>query len=1764
MSNNTVATISNMEAIQSDDFYPDETEPELLSYNFDRISGELLLTFSEVIDHESQFNFATVTVLNDSSIEIPLNYTLKEIGTIYSTGLPNKPEYTLRPTLDDVSNLKRVIGLATTDYNTFLTLMNTTTLDFSSNPLNETFALQVNQVYEDQAKPSLIGFLFDVNAGELLLTFNDVMEALSLNVTEITFFSSNSTSSENYTLSGGQVDDFNDYMLLVSLTDDDQNEIKVMINLASHQNNTYIKLEQNSVYDTAGNGIAAFGEPLGSTEYVYDTIRPSLISWNISIDAGEIYLLFTEAVAYSSLDATVLTLQNATVSFDSFVLSSASFAEPPDAVFVVVNISRRDLDTIKDKTLLATNIDDTYLSFDRSFIVDMNMNSVTAIQMYKARQAFFVFEDETPPELVSFTLNLEESHMILSFSETINPSTFNITEIKLHNNAPSLTYQEFQITSQSNYERTDYSVVIIYLSLSDLNSIKSVYNLGTERENTYISFTPFMVEDRNDNKIEAVNAFIAANVGQDMIRPELEYFEIDFTNANFTIYFSETVNVRTFDVTQITFVHNHTDVSYTLTGGEPTNENHEAFITITFTKIDRDNITRLPLCNQKYDCLLSFTTSLVNDTMDNRVRSRSMVIPRQYVGDTSSTYITSFDLLDFNSGTITIEFEEIIDSETIEPRALRLQNIASGGGDTVVMLTGGNVTSSNGTRVTIVMTNDDLNVLKAMEISQSLCRIPQLCYIRLLASFANDTFGNPITPVENSMSFFAEHIPDDILSDTTRPMLVEFDLDLTNETVTLYFDETIDYTVFSSRYITIQNAKYNATTSYTLDADDQEHTQEYLPTITFTLLPQDVVAIKALETLATGQDDTYISLTSSLVTDTSGSPITPIDIENALQVQTYTNDSIPPELISFTLLDMNEGIITLSFSEPINASTIEFSEFTLHSDTSGDGPFSLTGGNTSFPDPDTKLVLEIIFSAPDLRQIKLLQDLASNRDSSYLSFTSNAILDMAGNPVVAIEPTQPEQADDFIPDQTSPVVLSFVLNMNTSELIITFNDVINRETLQPQYISFQNTIDGTDDDNEYTLTRGFSDSPDGYEIIVKIHSDDLNQLKMRDGLATEINTTYLVLTANSFKEVAGSAVSPLLPDNALIANDFQPDVTRPKLLDFSLNLEDEVLVFIFSEAVNVSSLDLTLVTLQNKANGSEADESYALTGGTPDPSYTGVNVTISLTQEDLNAIKGMTMLGTTVNNSYISFPETVIFDMNRQPIVAIESTSAHKAFSLERDIFPPTVVQYCLNMSDNVFLELTFSETINKTSIEPSFISLQSSPGSNPLALYRLTGGTVTTENEILVQIHLTTEDSNEIKRFQDVATDSTNTYLTFLNGMAYDYALPRLPIVEVTDGIPVNETCYIPDVTPPVLDAFNLDLGNDTLTLFFSETVSVDQFNFTGITLIGDSPNSLRQLTGGELLTDDSHIISFSLAFDDANFVKNISELATTDKNAYIILTNETVRDMNGNAIETIEPENAVPITNLTFDETSPRLDGFNFDLDNGKLTLFFSETVDVATLDVTQITMHDGPDGEENHTISSASFSNSPNGPVVVIQLSDNDLNQVKHLPALATHADYTWITITSDSINDTSNNQVTAVIEPQMVNSDGFIADDTNPRLLGFRFDTNDSLIIVLTFSETVNVDTLDPTQFEFRIYQDNDCMLNNCTYNLTGGNTSSVNSTEVTIYVTQTDLEAIRLVPPLGHTRASTFLSISQLAIEDMGHLLCRSYIRASSSGQRNRI
>ena len=425
---------------------------------------------------------------------------------------------------------------------------------------------------------------------------------------------------------------------------------------------------------------------------------------------------------------------------------------------------------------------------------------------------------------------------------------------------------------------------------------------------------------------------------------------------------------------------------------------------------------------------------------------------------------------------------------------------------------------------------------------------------------------------------------------------------------------------------------------------------------------------------------------------------------------------------------------------------------------------------------------------------------------------------------------------------------------------------------------------------------------------------------------------------------------------------FTEDTTDPFLERFSLDLNVEVsgidrgtITLVFSEAINVTSLDLRELTLQNTQNGSESSEVYRLTGGDLNPAVTGVTIVVTLTKYDTDNLKELTFLGTTVNDTFISFPDTLIADMNNNPIIPIDQFNATMAAGLTADIIPPEIIKFSLDLDGAPCLELTFSETVNVSSLDATRIILQSSAEDPPLSSFQLTGGNVTSINDTVVRVCFTLSDANNVKRLRQLATSPTNTFLRFEFGMVYDNGGNAIQEIAPSSAVQILVDCYTEDTTQPKLIEFDFDLTSDMLTLYFTETVSIIEFNFTGITIISgfDPDSEHRQLIGGNITSGDNDTVVIILTFEDLNYIKNNSMLATEASNTFILIDNTTTFDMNMNSVEqTLVP---IAVQNFTADAKCPTLLSYEFDLNQGTITLSFSETVDASSLDVTGIQIHD-----------------------------------------------------------------------------------------------------------------------------------------------------------------------------------------------------------------
>ena len=159
--------------------------------------------------------------------------------------------------------------------------------------------------------------------------------------------------------------------------------------------------------------------------------------------------------------------------------------------------------------------------------------------------------------------------------------------------------------------------------------------------------------------------------------------------------------------------------------------------------------------------------------------------------------------------------------------------------------------------------------------------------------------------------------------------------------------------------------------------------------------------------------------------------LTAVPSNTARMVIELIPDTTDPMIRSYTL-DLNSGEITISFSETVDADTLKASEFTIHSSLNDSSPsytfFQVSSTSYTNSSDGTSIVLQL--STDDLNAVKEDPLLATSQANTYLSFTSDAIADMFNNNLVERNDSDALNASLFIPDQTSPRLTDFSLNMS--------------------------------------------------------------------------------------------------------------------------------------------------------------------------------------------------------------------------------------------------------------------------------------------------------------------------------------------------------------------------------------------------------------------------------------------------------------------------------------------------------------------------------------------------------------------------------------------------------------------------------------------------------------------------------------------------------------------------------------------------------------
>jgi len=144
-------------------------------------------------------------------------------------------------------------------------------------------------------------------------------------------------------------------------------------------------------------------------------------------------------------------------------------------------------------------------------------------------------------------------------------------------------------------------------------------------------------------------------------------------------------------------------------------------------------------------------------------------------------------------------------------------------------------------------------------------------------------------------------------------------------------------------------------------------------------------------------------------------------------------------------------------------------------------------------------------------------------------------------------------------------------------------------------------------------------------------------------------------------------------------------------------------------------------------------------------------------------------------------------------------------------------------------------------------------------------------------------------------------------------------PVNHISTTAALMASEVIPDMFPPELEAFDLNLGTSVLTLVWSKPVQVSSLAVTGIRIQRSSSstdNSVLLASDSTTESPDGAIIEIKLAFQDSTTLKQQSVIATSRENTYISISSGIVVDAIRN-----RPSNGILSTSALLQYHGPQM---------------------------------------------------------------------------------------------------------------------------------------------------------------------------------------------------------------------------------------------------
>ena len=508
-------------------------------------------------------------------------------------------------------------------------------------------------------------------------------------------------------------------------------------------------------------------------------------------------------------------------------------------------------------------------------------------------------------------------------------------------------------------------------------------------------------------------------------------------------------------------------------------------------------------------------------------------------------------------------------------------------------------------------------------------------------------------------------------------------------------------------------------------------------------------------------------------------------------------------------MNMSSLEILLTFNEPIHPGSVDVTLINIQGArgvTNTSLHYQLTSTSSFRVDQN---IVRILISDTDFDALLLRPGVATMLSNTYLSMDSRAFTDLLGDSARLISNADAQRALIFVVDTSSPEVHAFSLDLESNTMTLTFSEPVDITSFAPEYLSISSHLDFTSGGTLYNLTGGriHPIMLAASRVVTFTLSDaDVTFFEVNTDIATGIGDTYLSALPGLVQDTNGNPNLLVSASSPVPVSNFTGDISHPRVLAFDLDMNVGALAVTFDDPVNVSTFNVSAITLQGSPSAHQPRDWYTLSEGYLSSSSHGFVVTVFLGDVDLNQVKLISSLCTEVHNCYMSVTSSIVLDPNEVDADPIADDSAIQVRQFIADTTHPEVLDWALDMNNGVII-LSFSEVVVSTTFQPGQLTLQN--------MYSLETDTVsfTPSQSVLyfsfahfLTSFLGVDDINTIKALTNIGTNVNNSLLSITANMIRDTNSNN--VVAIPSSMALQALFFIPDTTFPTLVSFSLNIN--------------------------------------------------------------------------------------------------------------------------------------------------------------------------------------------------------------------------------------------------------------------------------------------------------------------------------------------------------------------